>query len=290
MIRSLLFIPGNSPVMLQNGAVLPADALILDLEDAVATDQKDAARTLVASALHTVDYPKEIIVRINSFDSDYWQQDLEEIIPLRPQAIMPTKCSDSSTIRSIAEKISELERQSNIGEGTVKLIPLIETARGVLNAYEIASASPRIVALLLGGEDLTADLQCERTKGGKEIFYSRSSIVIAARAAGVEPIDTPFTDVDDDEGLIEDAKLALSLGFSGKAVISPRHLAAINEIFSPQAEAVKYAREVISAIEGAKKAGKGVASLHGKMIDAPIVSRAKRVLEQARRLGLPLED
>ncbi len=290
MRRSLLFIPGNSPVMVQNGAVLPADSVILDLEDAVAADQKDAARILVASALSSVNYQKEIIVRINSLDSDYWQRDLEEIIPCRPDAIMPTKCSDSSVIKSIAEKISELERQSGIEQGTVKLIPLIETALGIENAYDIASSSPRVAAILLGGEDLALDLQCERTRDSAEIFYSRSRIVIAARAAGVEPIDTPFTNIDDDEGLVLDAGLALSLGFSGKAAISPRHLTAINEIFSPRPEAVRYAQEVAAATKEAKKSGKGVVSLHGKMIDAPIAARAERVLEQARQLGLILED
>ncbi len=290
MRRSLLFIPGNSPVMLQNGAVLPADSLILDLEDAVAADQKDAARLLTAAALRSQNYKKEIIIRINSLDSSYWQPDLEEIIPCRPDAIMPTKCSDSSTIRILAEKISELERQNDIEEGSIKLLPLIETALGIEKAFEIASSSPRIAALLLGGEDLAADLQCDRTKRGEEIFYSRSRIVIAARAAGVEAIDTPFTDVDDDEGLIQDARLARSLGFSGKAAISPRHLTKINEIFSPQPEAVRYAREVVAAVERAKKAGKGVVSLHGKMIDAPIAARAEQVLEQAGRLGLSLED
>ena len=163
---------------------------------------------------------------------------------------------------------------------------MIETALGVENAFFAASASPRVAGLFLGAEDLTADLRCRRTKAGREIAYARGRLVVAARAAGVEVYDTPFTDVNDDEGLEADALLAKSLGFSGKAAISPRHVGTINRVFSPTAEEIGYAREVLAAIRQAEAQGKGAVALRGKMIDAPIVARARQTIEAAERLGL----
>lgn len=171
-------------------------------------------------------------------------------------------------------------------EGTVGFIPLIETAEGLENSFSIAKADPRVKAMLLGAEDLTADLHCVRTKEGNEIAYARGRIITAARAAGADVYDTPFTDVNDDEGLVADAKLAKSLGFTGKAAISPRHVKAINAVFTPTRREIEYAREVLRAIEEAKARGKGAISLYGKMIDAPIVARAEQVLETAGALNL----
>jgi len=175
-------------------------------------------------------------------------------------------------------------------KGSVGLIPLIETALGIENAFQIASACPRVKAIFLGGEDLTADLHCKRTKQGEEIAYARSRMVCAARAAGVEVYDTPFTDVHDDEGIYADAKKAKSLGFTGKSAISPRHVKAINEVFSPSLQDIEYAYEVMEAIRIGKEQGKGAVSLRGKMIDAPIVARARQTIEAAQELGLGRED
>lgn len=179
-----------------------------------------------------------------------------------------------------------MENRSGMKVGTVKLIPLIETALGVENAFNIASACPRVAALFLGGEDLTADLRCKRTKQGNEINYARTRLVCAARAAGVDVYDTPFTDVNDDEGIVRDAEYAKSLGFSGKSAIAPRHVRVINEVFSPSAKDIEYARLVFEAIRIGKEQGKGAVSLRGKMIDKPIVERARQTLEIAKQLGL----
>lgn len=194
----------------------------------------------------------EVIVRINGLDTPYWEKDVEEIVPLRPHLLMPTKVSGREYIQTLGERISRLEREN-------------------------------------GAEDLTADLRCKRTKEGKEIFYSRSRLVCAARAAGIDAYDTPFTDVDDLEGLEQDALLAKSLGFSGKAVISPRHVNCVNRIFSPSEGEILHARQVLEAIEEAKRMGKGAVSLNGKMIDAPIAARAKQVLEMARQMNGEVE-
>lgn len=286
MIRSLLFLPGNTPNILINGDALGADAVILDLEDAVSPVEKDAARILVRNALQIMGFQCQVVVRINALDSDLWERDLEEMIPCKPMAIMPPKTARAEDVQVLDQAISRLEAQFEIPAGTVRLIPLLETALGVENAYAIANASARVQGLFLGGEDLTADLRCQRTKEGREIDYARHRVVNAARAAGVAAFDTPFTDVNDDEGLHQDALLAKSLGFTGKAAISPRHVGPINLVFSPSPAEVAYAQEVMAAIAAAKAQGRGAISLHGKMVDAPIVTRAQQTLEDANILGM----
>ena len=292
MRRSMLFLPGNTPNMIINGDSLGADSIILDLEDAVSPDEKDSARLLVRSAIREMGFTGvEITVRINSIDTDYWQDDLEAIVPLKPDLIMPPKASSAADMQTLDAYIAKVEEKSGIPVGTVRLIPLIETALGVERAFEIASACPRVTALFLGGEDLTADLRCKRTKAGNEIDYARKRLVCAARAAGIDVYDTPFTDVNDDEGIVIDAEYAKSLGFTGKSAIAPRHVRTINEVFSPSLADIEYAKLVFEAIRIGKLQGKGAVSLRGKMIDKPIVERARQTLEAAEQLGLGgLED
>lgn len=290
MRRSMLFLPGNTPNMIINGDALGADCIILDLEDAVSPDEKDSARLLVRSAMKNMGFMGvEITVRINSIDTEYWRDDLDAIIPLKPDFIMPPKSGCAEDIKKIDAYITGIEEKCGMDKGGVKLIPLIETALGVENAFNIATASKRVAALFLGGEDLTADLRCKRTKSGNEINYARTRLVCAARAAGIDVYDTPFTDVNDDEGIIADAEYAKSLGFSGKAAIAPRHVRTINEVFSPSLKDIQYAQDVFEAIRLGKEQGKGAVSLRGKMIDKPIVERARQTLEAAKQLGLEVE-
>ena len=291
MRRSMLFLPGNNPNMLINGNCLGADAIIFDLEDAVSPAEKDAARILVRNTLRYMDFAGcEKIVRINSIDTPYWQKDLDTIIPWKPDMILLPKTASAADAQAADSYMTELEQKLGMEPNTVALMPLIETALGVENAFAIATATKRVRALFLGAEDLTADLQCKRTKEGKEIFYARTRLVMAARAAGVDVYDTPFTDVNDDIGIREDAEFAKNLGFSGKASISPRHVEVINEVFSPTQADIEYAYEVLDAIALAKKQGKGAISLRGKMIDAPIVTRAQRTIDMAVALGLGREE
>ena len=287
MRRSMLFLPGNTPNMIINGDALGADSIILDLEDAVSPDEKDSARILVRNAIREMGFADvEITVRINAIDTAYWKDDLEAIVPLKPDLIMPPKASSAADMQTIDAFISDIERRNNMPVGGVKLIPLIETALGVERAFEIATACPRVTALFLGGEDLTADLRCKRTKAGNEIDYARKRLVCAARAAGIDVYDTPFTDVNDDEGIVVDAEYAKSLGFTGKSAIAPRHVRTINEVFSPSLADVEYAKLVFEAIRIGKLQGKGAVSLRGKMIDKPIVERARQTLEAAKQLGI----
>ena len=285
MRRSMLFLPGNTPNIIVNGDALGADNVILDLEDAVSPDQKDAARILVRNAIKAIGFDNvELTVRINSLDTPYWKDDLEEIVPLSPDLIMPTKVNSAADVLTLDAAIAGIEKKCGLDVGTVKLIPLIETAQGLENAASIAAACPRVAAIFLGAEDLTADLRCPRTKEGTEIFYARSRMVSAARAAGVDVYDTPFTDVNDDEGIVRDAQFARSMGFTGKACISPRHVRAVNEAFSPTQKEIDYAYEVLEAIRQAKEQGRGAISLHGKMIDKPIVLRAEQTIAMAEAI------
>ena len=291
MRRSMLFLPGNNPNMLINGNCLGADAVIFDLEDAVAPAEKDAARILVRNTMRYMDFRGcEIIVRINSIDTPYWRKDLDTIAPYQPSLILLPKTGCAADVLETDAYLGQLEEKLGFEKNTLGLMPLIETAMGVENAYAIASATKRVKALFLGAEDLTADLQCKRTKEGREIEYARTRLVVAARAAGVDVYDTPFTDVNDDEGIWTDAQLAKSLGFTGKSSISPRHVEVINQVFSPTQKEVDYAYEVMDAIALAKEQGKGAIALYGKMIDAPIVARAQRTIDMANALGMRRGD
>ncbi len=290
MRRSMLFIPGNTPNLLINGNCLGADSVIFDLEDAVSPAEKDSARILVRNTMRYLDFRGiEIVVRINSTDTPYWKRDLDEIMPEKPADILLPKTNSRDDVIAVDIYMAEVEDKLGLKRNTVKLMPLIETALGLENAFDIASCCERISGLFLGAEDLTADLRCKRTKEGKEIDYARSRMVACARAAGVEVIDTPFTDVNDDEGIYADASYAKALGFSGKSAISPRHVGAINEVFSPSEKDIAYAYEVMEAIRIAKEQGRGAIALHGKMVDAPIVSRAEQTIAMAEALGLGKE-
>lgn len=288
MIRSMLFLPGNNPNMLINGAVLGADGIIFDLEDSVSLDEKDSARILVRNTMKYLDFSGlKTIVRINPIDdTGFWKQDLAEIIPLSPSYIMPPKVTSKDDIKTISKEIESLEKEHSIEKNTIGLIPLLETAKGIENAYKIAKSSDRIKGIFLGAEDLASDIGYDRTKEGSEIFYARTRVVMAAKAAGVLAFDTPFIDIEDDEGMLEDTILAKSLGFSGKAAISPRHVDTINTVFSPTLDEIEYAREVIEADRLAREQGKGATSLYGKMIDAPIVARARETLDKSIQMGL----
>lgn len=289
MLRSLLFIPGNSPAMLINADIHGADGIILDLEDAVAIDQKDAARLLVRSAVNTMAYAvPNLVIRVNPLETAFCRDDLAAAVPLRPSFIMPTKVGSAREIEVLGGMIAEIEAAHGIEQGTTALMPLLETARGIENAYAIACA-PRVKALLLGAEDYTADLHAIRSKESGEIAYARGRILNAARAAGIEAIDTPFTDVNDQEGLRADAAHARALGFTGKASISPRHIDDINRAFSPSEAEVRYAQEVLLTIEEGRRLGLGAVSLRGKMIDKPVVDRARQTIETARALGMEVD-
>ncbi|MDZ7338598.1 MAG: citrate lyase acyl carrier protein [candidate division KSB1 bacterium] len=284
--RTRLYLPGNNPDLMLNAGLFGADSVILDLEDSVAPQDKGAARILVRNTLLAVDFgAAERIVRINPLATEFGALDLEVVVPAEPDTILIPKCEAASSVVEVEERVAALERQHRLRRN-IWLMPLIETARGVLNAYEIATASQRVVALCFGAEDFSADIGAERTVEGKESFVARSLLVLAAKAARVQALDTVFSDVADVEGLVKSTEEAIALGFEGKGVIHPAQIEPIHRAFAPSPERIAHAQQVIAALEEAERRGAGVASLGTKMIDAPVVARARRTLQLAKALGL----
>ena len=282
--RSRLYLPGDQPKFFLNAAIHKPDGLILDLEDSVAPSAKDSARILVRNALRTIDFMgAERMVRINQLPLGF--KDLEEIIPHNVDLILIPKVEYPEQIKEIDEKIDELLKD-NSNTFNPFFMPIIESAAGIMNAYEIAKSSKRIVALAIGLEDYTADIGTQRTKEGRESFFARSVIVNAAKAVGIQAIDTVFSDVTDMDGLRESVLEAKSLGFDGKGCIHPRQIRVIHEAFAPTIKEIEKAKKIVLAFEDAEKKGLGVVSLGSKMIDPPVVKRALRIINLALREGL----
>lgn len=269
--RTLLFIPGNNPGMLQNSDILGADGLIIDLEDAVALSEKDAARYLVRQYLTDFKPTTDIFVRINPLDSPYFYDDLNSIKDLNIKGIVLPKASVESMV-SLDKYLTENNVDLNI-------IALVETALGLESALDILQKSKKIIGVFLGAEDLTLDLGAKRTKQSDEIAYARSRIIAVSKAMEIQAIDTPFTDTDDMEGLRIDTLHAKDLGMTGKAIISPRHVEEVNKLFSPSQADLDYALRVVEGVKSANEKGLGAFSLDGKMVDAPIIKRALNLLK-----------
>lgn len=285
--RSMLFVPGNKPNMIQNAMVYGADSIILDLEDAVSPGEKDCARILVRNAIGKLNfYGAEVVIRINplSINSEGYM-DLEEIVMQGLDCVMLPKASPKE-IRLLSDFLDQAENEKGLKAGSIKMFPLVETALGVMDVFEIAKASKRITGILLGAEDLTAELGINRTAQGEEIFYARSRIALACRAAGIDAVDTPYSDTKDTTGLIYDTQKAKALGMTGKAAIHPEQIDIIHKVFEPEEEEIRYAKRVLEAMEAAMREGKGVIALDNKMIDAPVAARARKIIRKAEIAGL----
>lgn len=280
--RTMLYIPGNNPAMLQQGGVYGADSLLLDLEDAVAINQKDAARILVRNILKEMNfYDTEICVRVNHIDTPFGMEDLEEIVPLQPDAIRFPKTETPEELERLIKIIEDIEDKHGLPHDKMTLHVMIETALGVQNVFDIAKFSKRVDAITIGGQDLTADMNISSTKDGSGIDLARKMIVMAAKANKIDAIDTVFVDVNDDEGLRKETEYSKNIGFTGKAVINPRQIDIIHEVYQPTQEEIRKAYKIIKAFKKNKEAGIGVFSVDGKMVDAPVMARAAYVLELA---------
>lgn len=277
--RSRLYLPGNEPKYFINAGLHEPDGLILDLEDSVAPTQKDAAQILVRNALRSVNfYNAERMVRINQLPKGL--DDLKFIVPHNVHVILIPKCEAAEQVKEIEKEIDKLKKQYDV-KNDVYFMPIIESAKGVVKSYEIASASKYNSALAIGLEDYTADIGTQRTEEGKESFYARTMVVNAARAAGIQPIDTVYSDITNMEGLRESVLEAKSLGFEGKGCIHPRQVKVVHEAFSPTESEIEKAKVIVNAFEEAEKKGLGVVSIGSKMIDAPVVKRAKKIISLA---------
>lgn len=282
--RSMMFVPGNNPGMIINAPVFAPDSIIFDLEDAVSINQKDAARELVSRALQALDFGEcETVIRINGRHTPFAVDDIRSMVAARANVLRLAMTELPDDMIWADQLIARLEVELGIEKGTIKLMAAIETAKGVLNAPEIARSSPRLVAMSFGAEDFTNSIHSERTAEGFELAAARSAIVLAARAAGIDPIDTVYSRVDDDEGFKADALRAKQMGFAGKSCVHPRQVQLVNQIFRPTPEEVKWAQIVMNAVEAAEQRGSGVISVDGRMVDAPIVQKAQRVLELVQK-------
>jgi citrate lyase subunit beta / citryl-CoA lyase len=277
--RSRLYLPGNEPKFFVNAGLHSPDGIILDLEDSVAPSEKDAAQLLVRNALRSVDfYNAERMVRINQLPKGL--DDLKYIIPHNVNVILVPKCESAEQIHLLEKEVDKLKKQFKI-KNDIFFMPIIESALGVIKAFEIALASKNNCALAIGLEDYTADIGTQRTNEGGESIFARQMLVNAAKAAGIQAIDTVFSDVADMEALRQSVLEAKSLGFEGKGCIHPRQIQVVHEAFAPTVEEIEKAKKIVLAFEEAEKKGLGVVSLGSKMIDPPVVKREQRTIDLA---------
>ena len=285
--RSLLYVPGNMPGMLQNIPVFSADGVMIDLEDAVPLAEKDAARVLARNFLQSFpDRTTEIFVRVNGLDTKYALDDLREVLPAKPDGIRLPKADEPEVVERLDTLLTEYEEKLGLEIGFFSILPSIESAVGVLNCVETARASRRIVALAFGAEDYTASMEIQRTRGGEELLGARMQIVWAAKAAGLQAIDSVFADANDMDGLRADTETVKRLGFTGKSLVNPRQIEVVHEVFRPKPDEIEHALEVMEAIKKAREMGTGVISLRGRMVDAPVVKRAARTIRTAVAFGM----
>ncbi len=277
--RSRLYLPGNEPKFFVNAGLHAPDGIILDLEDSVAPSEKDSAQLIVRNALRSVDfYGAERMVRINQLPKGL--DDLKCIVPNNVNVILVPKCESAEQIHQLEKEVEKLKKQHKV-ENPIYFMPIIESALGVIKVYEIASASKYNCALAIGLEDYTADIGTQRTNEGRESIFARQMLVNAAKAAGIQAIDTVFSDVADMEALRQSVIEAKSLGFEGKGCIHPRQIKVVHEAFAPTTDEIEKAKKIVLAFEEAEKKGLGVVSLGSKMIDPPVVKRAINTIELA---------
>lgn len=285
--RSMLFVPGSNAAMLSTSFIYRPDVIMFDLEDSVALREKDTARLLVHSALqHPLYQDIETVVRVNPLDTEYGPADLEAAIRGGVKVIRMPKTDSAEDVMAMDAEIGRIEKECGREAGSVGMLAAIESANGVLNARAIALASSRLIGIALGAEDYVRDLRTKRSRDGVELLFARCSILQAARAAGIAAFDTVFSDVNDEEGFVNEAEHIKQLGFDGKSLINPRQIELLHNIYAPAQKDVDHAQAVIQAAEDAESRGLGVVSLNGKMVDAPVIERARLTLYIASVSGV----
>ena len=280
--RTMMFVPGANAAMLRDAPLYGADSIMFDLEDAVSLKEKDSARTLVHFALKTFDYS-------NGLDTT-GALDIEAVVLAGVDVVRLPKTENAQDIVDVDAIITRVEQENNIPLGRTKMMAAIESAEGVLNAREIAKASDRLIGIALGAEDYVTNMKTRRYPDGQELFFARSMILHAARAAGIAAIDTVYSNVDNMDGFREEVARIKQLGFDGKSVINPRQIPVVNEVYAPTEKEIQQSKEIIWAIREAEAKGSGVISVKGKMVDKPIVERAERVIALAKAAGLISEE
>ena len=284
--RTMMFVPGNNPAMMQDAFIYGPDSIMLDLEDSVTMAEKDAARLLVHNALKTIDYgTTEMVVRINPRNTPYGKKDVEAVVKAGVHVIRMPKTETAEEVIEVEREIERVEEELGC-VGRTQIMAAIESALGIVNAYEIAVASKRMMGIALGAEDYCANLKTQRTPGGAELLLARETIVVAARAAGIDALDTVYSNLDDMDTFRKEVELIKTLGFDGKSIINPRQIEIVNEVFAPTEKDIQKAQTILAAIKEAEKRGSGVIAVNGKMVDRPVVIRAQRTIDLAIASGI----
>ena len=285
--RSMLFVPGANAAMISNTFIYKPDSIMFDLEDSVALAEKDTARMLVAHALqHPLYRELETVVRVNPLASEFGLLDLNAVVRAGTDIVRLPKTDSAQDIIDMDVAITEIEKACGRAVGSTQLLAAIESAQGILAVNDIAKASPRLMGIALGAEDYVRNMKTERSPDGIELLFARSSILHAARANGLMAFDTVYSDARNEEGFLREATLIKQLGFDGKSLINPNQIVLIHNLFAPTQKEVDHAERVIAAAEEAERNGSGVVSLNGKMVDTPIIERAKLVLQRAAASGI----
>ena len=285
--RSMLFVPGANAAMISNTFIYKPDSIMFDLEDSVALAEKDTARMLVAHALqHPLYRELETVVRVNPLASEFGLLDLNAVVRAGTDIVRLPKTDSAQDIVDMDKAITEIEKACGREVGSTQLLAAIESAQGILAVNDIAKASPRLMGIALGAEDYVRNMKTERSPDGIELLFARSSILHAARANGLMAFDTVYSDARNEEGFLREATLIKQLGFDGKSLINPNQIVLIHNLFAPTQKEVDHAERVIAAAEEAERNGSGVVSLNGKMVDSPIIERAKLVLQRAAASGI----
>ncbi len=286
LLRSLVFVPGNRPNMLERALDFGADIVMVDLEDSVPPGEKSAARELAVEwAPRLTAAGRRVMVRVNSLDTGLTADELAAVVSPELAGISIGKGNTSWDLQQVDRLLAPLESSAGIAVGSIKVIPWIETAMAIVHVYEMAQASPRVVGIAFGAEDYTNDMGVIRSDFGEECYYARSVVAVAARAAGVAALDGPFVGFRDPDGLRKDAGAARQMGYTGKFAIHPAQIDIINETFSPHPDDVAYARRVVEAWAEAEAAGRGSLSIDGRMVDVPVVKRAQNLLDQVAAIA-----
>ena len=286
ILRSFLFVPGNRIDRIEKAIASSADAVIIDLEDAVTPSQKETVRDQVGTFLKTASR-KNLFVRVNGADTPFFDEDIEKVTETSVYGVVVPKAEKPEAFQKVDRKLADLERKKSIPEGQIRLVLMIETALGLSRVREIGASTPRILGIAFGAGDLTLDLGAKLSKTGEELLFARSSLVLSCRLAGVTPIDAPYIiDVKDAEGLKAEALRSRQLGFRGKFCIHPSQVESVNEIFSPTQEEIDRAKKIVDAFEQAKEKGIGAIALEGEFVDPPIYNKAKQLLDDAKKVGL----
>lgn len=282
----MMFVPGNNPGMMQDAFIYGPDSIMLDLEDSVTLAEKDTARLLVYNALRTVYYGNiEMVVRINPLSTPYGRKDVEAVVKAGVDVVRMPKTETADEVREVEAAIEKVETELGC-VGRTKIMAAIESALGVVNAYAIATASKRMMGIALGAEDYCANLKTQRTPEGTELLLARQTIVVAARAAGIDCIDTVFSNLNDMDAFRREVETIKKLGFDGKSIINPRQIEIVNEVFTPSQKDIDKAVAIVGALHEAARRGSGVIALNGKMIDKPVVIRAQHTIDLAIAAGV----